>query len=173
MRRRRIDPQHVALGEGEGPLAHGEFAPSRQDHDDVLALVLERLFLGAPRGHRDLVRLELRIGGGWGGAQPDPVPGLVVGVVPAGVVGGEARGGDGRCLRELVRRGGAGAHAPECAGVIHSDLQRGFIRAEVIRRDELLELGSWNKAKEVGKLRVEGKDYEVQDGDTLEIRFNV
>jgi GTP-binding protein YchF len=67
----------------------------------------------------------------------------------------------------------AGAHAPECAGVIHSDLQRGFIRAEVIRWDELLELGSWNKAKEVGKLRIEGKDYEVQDGDTLEIRFNV
>jgi GTP-binding protein YchF len=67
----------------------------------------------------------------------------------------------------------AGAKAPECAGVIHSDLQRGFIRAEVIRWDELLELGSWNKAKEVGRLRVEGKDYEVIDGDVLEIRFNV
>jgi GTP-binding protein YchF len=67
----------------------------------------------------------------------------------------------------------AGAKAPECAGVIHSDLQRGFIRAEVIRWDELLELGSWNKAKDVGKLRVEGKDYEVVDGDVLEIRFNV
>ena len=67
----------------------------------------------------------------------------------------------------------AGAKAPECAGVIHSDLQRGFIRAECIRWDELLELGSWAKAKEAGKLRVEGKDYEVQDGDVLEIRFNV
>jgi GTP-binding protein YchF len=67
----------------------------------------------------------------------------------------------------------AGAKAPECAGVIHSDLQRGFIRAEVMRWDELLELGSWNKAKDVGKLRVEGKDYEVSDGDVLEIRFNV
>jgi GTP-binding protein YchF len=67
----------------------------------------------------------------------------------------------------------AGAKAPECAGVIHSDLQRGFIRAEVIHWDELLELGSWNKAKEVGKLRVEGKDYEVVDGDVVEIRFNV
>ena len=67
----------------------------------------------------------------------------------------------------------AGAKAPECAGVIHSDLQRGFIRAEVIRWDELLELGSWKKAKDVGKLRVEGKDYEVVDGDVLEIRFNV
>jgi GTP-binding protein YchF len=67
----------------------------------------------------------------------------------------------------------AGAKAPECAGVIHSDLQRGFIRAEVIRWDELLEIGSWNKAREQGKLRVEGKEYEVADGDVLEIRFNV
>ena len=67
----------------------------------------------------------------------------------------------------------AGAKAPECAGVIHTDLQRGFIRAEVIRWDELLELGSWNKAKEAGKLRIEGKDYVVHDGDVLEVRFNV
>ena len=67
----------------------------------------------------------------------------------------------------------AGSKAPECAGVIHSDLQRGFIRAEVIRWDELLELGSWSKAREAGRLRVEGKDYEVVDGDVLEIRFNV
>jgi ribosome-binding ATPase len=67
----------------------------------------------------------------------------------------------------------AGAKAPECAGVIHSDLQRGFIRAEVIHWDELLSIGSWNKAKDAGKLRVEGKEYEVVDGDVLEIRFNV
>ncbi|HWC37215.1 MAG TPA: DUF933 domain-containing protein, partial [Acidimicrobiales bacterium] len=67
----------------------------------------------------------------------------------------------------------AGARAPECAGVIHSDLQRGFIRAEVIRWDELVELGSWNAAKTAGRLRIEGKDYEVADGDVLEIRFNV
>ena len=67
----------------------------------------------------------------------------------------------------------AGAKAPECAGVIHTDLQRGFIRAEVIHWDELLEIGSWSKARDVGKLRVEGKDYEVVDGDVLEIRFNV
>ncbi len=67
----------------------------------------------------------------------------------------------------------AGATAPECAGVIHSDLQRGFIRAEVIRWDELLALGSWSAAKAAGKIRVEGKGYEVMDGDTLEIRFNV
>jgi ribosome-binding ATPase YchF (GTP1/OBG family) len=67
----------------------------------------------------------------------------------------------------------AGSKAPQCAGVIHGDFERGFIRAEVIRWDELLELGSWAKAKEAGKLRVEGKDYVVEDGDVMEIRFNV
>jgi hypothetical protein len=67
----------------------------------------------------------------------------------------------------------AGAKAPECAGVIHTDFQKGFIRAEVIHWDELLQIGSWAKARDVGKLRVEGKDYEVVDGDVLEIRFNV
>jgi GTP-binding protein YchF len=67
----------------------------------------------------------------------------------------------------------AGASAPECAGVIHSDLQRGFIRAEVIHWDELIGLGSWSAAKTAGKLRLEGKDYQVEDGDVLEIRFNV
>jgi len=67
----------------------------------------------------------------------------------------------------------SGAKAPECAGVIHSDLQRGFIRAEVVHWDELLGLGSWSAARDVGKLRVEGKEYEVIDGDVLEIRFNV
>jgi GTP-binding protein YchF len=67
----------------------------------------------------------------------------------------------------------AGAKAPETAGVIHTDFERGFIRAECIRWDELLEIGSWSGARDVGKLRVEGKDYEVQDGDVLEFRFNV
>jgi ribosome-binding ATPase len=67
----------------------------------------------------------------------------------------------------------SGWKAPQCAGVIHTDFERGFIRAEVVHWDELLEIGSWAKAREVGKLRVEGKDYEVRDGDVLEIRFNV
>jgi GTP-binding protein YchF len=67
----------------------------------------------------------------------------------------------------------AGAKAPECAGEIHTDFERGFIKAEVIHWDELLELGSWHAAKVAGKLRVEGKDYVVQDGDVLEFRFNV
>jgi ribosome-binding ATPase len=66
-----------------------------------------------------------------------------------------------------------GATAPECAGVIHSDLQRGFIRAEVIHWDELIEIGSWTGAKAAGRIRVEGSQYVVEDGDVLEIRFNV
>ena len=67
----------------------------------------------------------------------------------------------------------AGSSAPECAGRIHSDFQRGFIKAEVIHWDELLDLGSWTKAKEVGKIRVEGKEYHPTDGDVMEFRFNV
>lgn len=67
----------------------------------------------------------------------------------------------------------AGSTAPECAGRIHTDMQRGFIRAEVIHWDELLECGSWAAARDVGKLRAEGKDYIVADGDVMEIRFNV
>lgn len=66
-----------------------------------------------------------------------------------------------------------GAAAPECAGVIHSDLRRGFIRAEVIAWSDLLDAGSWAKAKSQGRIRLEGKDYRVADGDVLEIRFNV
>jgi ribosome-binding ATPase YchF (GTP1/OBG family) len=67
----------------------------------------------------------------------------------------------------------AGDKAPVCAGKIHSDIQRGFIRAEVIHWDELIDLGSWNAAKDVGKLRSEGKEYEFVDGDVTEFRFNV
>lgn len=66
-----------------------------------------------------------------------------------------------------------GAKAPECAGVIHSDLQRGFIKADVIAWDELLAAGSFAAARAKGKVRLEGKDYVVADGDVLEIRFNV
>ncbi|MDQ3876900.1 MAG: YchF family ATPase [Actinomycetota bacterium] len=69
-----------------------------------------------------------------------------------------------------VRRG---ATAPEAAGVIHSDLQRGFIRAEVVAYADLVAAGSWDKAKAEGHLRVEGKDYVVQEGDALNIRFAI
>jgi ribosome-binding ATPase YchF (GTP1/OBG family) len=66
-----------------------------------------------------------------------------------------------------------GLLAPQAAGVIHSDLERGFIRAEVIHYNDLVASGSLAKGREVGKLRIEGKDYRVQDGDVLLIRFNV
>ena len=67
----------------------------------------------------------------------------------------------------------AGSTAPEAAGRIHTDFQKGFIRAETIQWDQLLESGGWAQAKEEGKIRVEGKDYIVQDGDVMEFRFNV
>ncbi|MGI9612018.1 MAG: DUF933 domain-containing protein, partial [Acidimicrobiales bacterium] len=66
-----------------------------------------------------------------------------------------------------------GSTAPVCAGRIHSDLERGFIRADTIRWDELLDAGSWASARDIGKVRQEGKDYVVVDGDVLEIRFSV
>ncbi|MGF1599001.1 MAG: redox-regulated ATPase YchF [Acidimicrobiales bacterium] len=66
-----------------------------------------------------------------------------------------------------------GSTAPVCAGHIHSDLQRGFIRADTIRWDELLACGSWARARDEGKVRSEGKDYVVADGDVLEIKFSV
>ena len=66
-----------------------------------------------------------------------------------------------------------GWKAPQCAGRIHTDFERGFIRAEVIEHDVLLELGSWSAARDVGRLRLEGKDYRMRAGDVVEFRFNV
>jgi len=66
-----------------------------------------------------------------------------------------------------------GATAPQAAGVIHTDFQHGFIRAEVIAIDDYLRLEGEQKAKEAGKMRVEGKDYVVREGDVMHFRFNV
>jgi len=66
-----------------------------------------------------------------------------------------------------------GDKAPRAAGRVHSDIERGFIRAEVMKYDEFIAVGSEAKMKELGKLRVEGKEYVVQDGDILHFRFNV
>ena len=66
-----------------------------------------------------------------------------------------------------------GDKAPAAAGVIHSDFERGFIAAEVVHYDDLTTLGSTAKAREAGKLRIEGKEYVVKDGDVIEFRFNV
>ncbi len=66
-----------------------------------------------------------------------------------------------------------GDKAPAAAGVIHTDFERGFIAAEVVHYDDLVSLGSFAKAREHGKLRIEGKEYVVKDGDVVEFRFNV
>ena len=66
-----------------------------------------------------------------------------------------------------------GTLAPRAAGKIHSDIERGFIRAEVMKWEDLCQLGSEAKCRELGKLRTEGKDYVMQDGDVVNFRFNV
>ncbi len=66
-----------------------------------------------------------------------------------------------------------GTKAPQAAGVIHTDFERGFIRAEVVAYDDLVEAGSVNAAREKGKYRLEGKEYVVKDGDVMHFRFNV
>ncbi len=78
--------------------------------------------------------------------------------------------GPDECRGWTVRRG---ATAPEAAGEIHTDLQKGFIRAEVVAYDDLVTLGGMVEAKAKGKFRLEGKEYIVQDGDVLNIRFNI
>ena len=66
-----------------------------------------------------------------------------------------------------------GSKAPQCAGVIHTDFERGFIRAEIIKYDDYIALGSETAVKEAGKMHIEGKDYVFQDGDIVVFRFNV
>ena len=66
-----------------------------------------------------------------------------------------------------------GMHAPQAAGKIHTDFERGFIRAEVMTFEDLKKLGSEKAVKEAGLMRLEGKDYVVKDGDIITFRFNV
>ena len=66
-----------------------------------------------------------------------------------------------------------GSTAPQAAGVIHTDFEKGFIRAEVMKYADFVSLGSEQAVKEAGKLSVEGKEYIVQDGDIMHFRFNV
>ena len=77
------------------------------------------------------------------------------------------------CIRDRAWTIRRGALAPEAAGAIHSDLQRGFIRAEVMKYEDFVSLGSEQACKDKGKLSVEGKNYVVQEADILHIRFNV
>jgi GTP-binding protein YchF len=78
--------------------------------------------------------------------------------------------GDDEVRAWTLTRGGT---AHEAAGMIHTDLYKGFIRAEIIPWDELVELGGLPKARSLGKLRLEGKDYELRDGEVMQVRFNI
>ena len=78
--------------------------------------------------------------------------------------------GEDECRAWTVKDG---ARAPRAAGVIHTDFERGFIKAEVIRVEDLLALGSEHAVREKGLMRMEGKEYVVQDGDVMNFRFNV
>ena len=66
-----------------------------------------------------------------------------------------------------------GMTAPQSAGVIHTDFEKGFIKAEVIKYDDFVEYGSENDVKEAGKLMIQGKEYVLSDGDIMHFRFNV
>ena len=66
-----------------------------------------------------------------------------------------------------------GTKAPQAAGIIHSDFEKGFIRAEVIKYNDYLKYGSESACRELGKIAIEGKEYVVQDGDIMHFRFNV
>ncbi len=78
--------------------------------------------------------------------------------------------GETECRAWTISRG---TTARTAGGAIHSDIERGFIRAEVVSYDDLVAAGNWNACRDRGKLRLEGKDYVVQDGDAIVFRFNV
>ena len=78
--------------------------------------------------------------------------------------------GKDECRAWTIKKG---TKAPQAAGKIHTDIERGFIRAEVIAYDDMIKYGGVNAAKEKGQLRSEGKEYVVQDGDMIYFRFNV
>ena len=78
--------------------------------------------------------------------------------------------GEDECRAWPLRKG---SNAHKAAGKIHSDIERGFIRAEVMHWEDLVKLGSEAKCREAGKLRLEGKEYVVSDGDVINFRFNV
>ena len=195
-------PEHALLErcktmlESEKPLSEGEFAPEEErllrgfqllslkrrlvvyNQDDAsrplpapgarrapavaLKASLEREIVGLPAGEREAFRAGLEI----------TEDGLSL-VIRAcyellGLISFFTVGPDEVRAWEIRR----GEKAVDAAGEIHSDLARGFIRAEVIEWDRLLEAGGQAKARDKGWLRLEGRDYEVKDGDCLEIRFN-
>ena len=80
---------------------------------------------------------------------------------------------DMTCSRKSFGSRSVGTKARQAAGVIHSDIEKGFIRAELCAYDDLVAAGSWAACRDRGTLRLEGKDYAMQDGDVVNFRFNV
>ena len=83
--------------------------------------------------------------------------------------------GSEMCIRDRVRAWTIikGTKAPQAAGVIHSDFEKGFIKAEVISYNDFIDLGSEQACRDAGRLTIQGKDYIVNDGDVIHFRFNV
>jgi GTP-binding protein YchF len=128
----------------------------------TLRALLEREVLTLPPAERDGFRAELGIG-------EDGLSVVIRGCYHLLGLQSFFTVGEDECRAWTVRRG---AKAVEAAGEIHSDLAKGFIRAEVVPWDKLLEAGSEAKARERAWQRLEGRDYEVQDGDCINVRFN-
>lgn len=108
-----------------------------------------------------------------GGSAPAGAAGKRHGGHAAGRCGagdGGAHRGEDECRAWTIKRG---TKAPQAAGKIHTDFERGFIRAEVVNFDDLMACGSMNAAKEKGLVRSEGKEYVMKDGDIVLFRFNV
>jgi GTP-binding protein YchF len=156
-----LKPLLVVVNQGEG--GHGSL-PAAGAHTVVVGLAahLEREVVGLPRDERDAFRREL-------GIEQDGLSLVIracyrlLGLVSFFTVGPDE-------VRAWTLR--QGERAVDAAGTIHTDLAKGFIRAEVVPCDLLLEAGSEATARERGGMRLEGRDYVVQDGDCLEIRFN-
>jgi len=154
-------PLLVIDNQGEG--AKGLRAAEGAAREEViLHALLEREVLGLPAEERDAFRDELKIGEAG-------LPTVIRACYRLLGLRSFFTTGEDEVRAWTVR---AGDKAVDAAGEIHSDLAKGFIRAEVIPWDKLLEAGSEAKARERAWLRLEGRDYEVQDGDCLTVRFN-
>ena len=90
-------------------------------------------------------------------------------IKPSSAKASEGRGGGNQVTARSIKEGST---AIEAAAVVHTDFAKGFIKAEVISVSELLETGGWHNAKEKGKVRLEGRDYVVQDRDVIEFKVN-
>lgn len=184
------DPAELAVFRNYAPLTlkpavvvlntEDEAAPDAADLARKLAGTLGAAGAADGEGLAVPARLEAEVAGMEPGEAAELLAefGVTVGALPAviatayrllGLLTFLTTGEDESRAWELRR----GATAPEAAGAIHSDLQRGFIRAEVVAYDELIAAGSWDGARAAGRLRVEGKEYLVAEGDVMNIRFAV